>query len=246
MAELNELIERRLSWDGCVNARDLGGYPTVGGGRTRWKSLVRADNLTALTPAGREALATYGVKTIVDLRYPAEVASLPSPFASGPLHYHHISLLNETAVSEESEVFARSRQEWHTLVFDRRAENVALVMRAIAHARPGAVVFHCYAGKDRTGVIAALLLDLAGVPHDVIAKDYNLSETYLHSRNAEWLANIADPGERARLTPLSACPTDVMLYALDYLGARYGGAVGYLRTIGLNASEVAALQARIV
>lgn len=249
MTEPNELVERRLPWDGSVNIRDLGGYPITGGGHTRWNSLVRADNLTNLTPAGRDALLAYGVKTIVDLRYPAELTVHPNPFANGRLDeptYHHISLLGETTLDEEDNLFASSRHEWHVRLFDKRAENIAEVMRAIAHAQQGGVLFHCFAGKDRTGVVAALLLDLAGVSHDLIAEDYNLSETYLHSRNAEWLASIADPDERARLAPLSACPTDVMLYALDHLSTRYGGTAGYVRAIGLNEGEIATLRTRIV
>src|SRR5205823_6923920 len=74
---------RHLTWDACYNARDVGGYPTNSGGRTRWRALVRADNLHRLTPEGQAALREYGVRTIIDLRLAGELERHPSPFAAG-------------------------------------------------------------------------------------------------------------------------------------------------------------------
>jgi protein tyrosine/serine phosphatase len=79
--EIEREWTRRLAWDGCLNARDLGGYPTGDGGRTRWGAVVRSDSVAALTEAGRQALLDYGVRSMVDLRLPQEVAAHPNPFA---------------------------------------------------------------------------------------------------------------------------------------------------------------------
>lgn len=236
--------DRRLSWDGLVNARELGGYVTRNGKLTRWKSLVRTDNLNFLSQEGRAALRAYGIQTIVDLRYPKEVDVYPSPFAGEPNHYH-LPLLDEARREDEDDAFAVSRLNWHLLVFDERAENVAAVMHVIAHAPEGGVVFHCHAGKDRTGIVAALLLDLAGVDHDVIAEDYRLSNEYLKPRHDEWLAQVPDD-KREWALGLMDCPPAVMKAALDHLQVRYGGTAGYLKSIGLSDDEINALRKRIV
>src|SRR5687767_10529285 len=88
---------RQLSWDGCYNVRDLGGYATIDGGVTRWRAFVRADSLYQLTPAGQAALLDYGVRTIVDLRRARELEHYPNPFAqpseaANPPKYLHIPL----------------------------------------------------------------------------------------------------------------------------------------------------------
>src|SRR5207248_11734510 len=76
--------QRHLPWDACFNIRDLGGYAAAAGRRTRWRALLRGDNLGWLKPSGRAALIDYGVRTIIDLRHPSEVARAPHPFAAGP------------------------------------------------------------------------------------------------------------------------------------------------------------------
>lgn len=75
-----------MVWEGCLNVRDLGGYPAMDGRETRWHTIVRADNLASLTEAGRAALVAYGVRTILDLRRPHEVEQSPNPFAHGGAH----------------------------------------------------------------------------------------------------------------------------------------------------------------
>ena len=242
--KLVEHADRRLNWDGLINARELGGYVTRDGRVTRWRSLVRTDNLAFLSDEGRAALRAYGVKTIVDLRYPQEASAHPNPFAGEPHHYH-LPLLDEARREDEDKAFAVSRLNWHTLVFDERAENVAAVMHAIARAPEGGVLFHCHAGKDRTGIVAALLLDLAGVPHDVITEDYALSNDYLKPRHEEWLSQVPEDKHEWALG-LMACPPDVMKDALDHLQARYGGTAGYLKSIGLSDDEITALRKRVV
>lgn len=242
--KLVEHADRRLNWDGLINARELGGYVTREGRVTRWKSLVRTDDLVFLSDDGRAALRAYGIRTIVDLRYPRELDAHPSPFAGQP-HFHHLSLLDEAHREEEDRVFAVSRLQWHLLVFDERVEKMAAVMRTLAQAPEGGALFHCHAGKDRTGIVAALLLDLAGVPHDVIAGDYSLSNEYLKPRHDEWLTRVPED-KREWALGLMVCPPDVMLAALNHLQSRYGGTAGYLQSIGLHKDEVDALRRRIV
>ncbi|MCS7088314.1 MAG: tyrosine-protein phosphatase [Thermoflexales bacterium] len=238
---------RRLKWDHLANARDLGGYPTLAGGRMRFRAFVRSDTLSNLTEAGTQALLAYGVRLIVDLRYPQEVAERPNPLAQHPsVRYHHLSLLDPAQREEETRLFARDRVAWHFFVLEQRREAIACVMRLFIEAPEGGVLFHCFVGKDRTGLVAALLLDLADVPHEVIAADYHASEHYLHTLHQQWLSTFEDPEMRARMAALTTCPPEVMLQVLDELEARYGGAYGYLREAGLDEAEVRALRARLL
>jgi protein-tyrosine phosphatase len=155
---------RRLPWEGCLNARDLGGYRTRDGRETQWGAIVRSDNPSTLTDAGKAALVDHGVRTIVDLRTPSEVTEYPNPFAESGSHgiaYHHLSLV-DPAGSPAPE-FTTLANDYKSML-DRFPDQVGAIMRTIADAPEGGVMIHCMAGKDRTGIMSALLLDLAGVP----------------------------------------------------------------------------------
>src|SRR5579884_3364320 len=134
-----DAIERRLSWDACLNARDVGGYETSDGHRIRWRALLRADNLCRLTPAGQAALREYGVRTIIDLRTPDELAAAPHPFAQprtdGAMAYLSLPLV-DAADPEQVEKLgaARTQAESYCLVLRECRAQMAVIMRAIAAA----------------------------------------------------------------------------------------------------------------
>ena len=238
---------RRLAWEGLLNARDLGGYPAAGGRETRWGAVVRSDSLAALTEAGRAALATYGIRAIVDLRLPDELARHPNPYAEPGDHgiaYTNVSILDPAAGYPPDTLTLAENYLW---TLDRFAGYVAEVMAAIAGAPEGGVLIHCAAGKDRTGLISALLLGLAGVPAETIAADYALTAELLRPRDQEWLEH--GPGERAEREALAArfAPTaEVMLAVLDGLTRRYGGVEGYLAAAGVSPADLQRLRDRLL
>jgi protein-tyrosine phosphatase len=238
---------RLLAWEGLVNARDLGGYPAAGGRETRWGAVVRSDSLAALTEAGRAALAGYGVRAVVDLRLPDELARHPNPFASPGDHgiaYTNVSILDPAAGYPPQTLTLAENYLW---TLDRFAGYVAEVMAAIAGAPEGGVLVHCAAGKDRTGLISALLLGLVGVPAETIAADYALTAELLRPRDQEWLEH--GPGERAEREALAArfAPTaEVMLEVLDGLDRRYGGVEGYLAAAGVSPADLDRLRDRLL
>jgi protein-tyrosine phosphatase len=238
---------RRLAWDDCVNTRDLGGYPTADGQQTRWGAVVRSDSLAALTPAGRDALLAYGVRTIVDLRLPAEIAEHPNPFAEPGDHgiaYTNVSIVDPGAGFPPDTFTLAENYLWS---LDRFAAATAAALTAIADAPEGGVLIHCAAGKDRTGLVSALLLALVGVPDQTVAADYALTAECLRPREQEWLEN--GPGERADREALLArfAPTvEVMLEVLDGLRRRYGGVEAYLRQAGVADGDLARLRARLL
>jgi protein-tyrosine phosphatase len=238
---------RRLMWEGCYNARDLGGYPTRDGRETRWGAIARSDTPWRLTAAGRESLVAHGVRTIVDLRLPKELATHPNPFAEPGDHgiaYVNLSLLELR--DDRPSTFATAADDYKDLL-ERFRGRVAAILRAIADAPPGVVLVHCAAGKDRTGLVSALLLDLAGVPRETIAEDYALSSEYLRPYDEEWLAN--GPGERAEREAAYAkyyARAEVMLDVLAYLDERYGSPEAYLLQVGVAPEEIARLRTRLL
>ena len=141
--------QRHLAWDGCYNARDLGGLPTVDGSETRWQVVIRSDLLSRLTEQGQRALLDYGVRTIIDLRAPQEAQAEPSAFTTAttdlrmptylnlPIekYYPHVSAL----ISK-----AETRAEVYCIILDHYPDAVVVIMQAIANAQPGGVVIHCH------------------------------------------------------------------------------------------------------
>ena len=246
-------LERRLAWDGCANVRDLGGHTTVAGGATRFGSVVRADLIRRLSDSGWRALVNYGVRTIVDLRFREELEA--DPPAELPVDVVHISLLGtiDEEYGTELDALARSAgsvadgtKAVYLEFLERFRPNFAAAIRAIADAPDGGVLVHCAGGKDRTGLVVALLLSLAGVPREDIAADYALSERNLAERTAAWLAGAGDDEERERIARIAACPPEAMHGVLDELDRRYGGVREYLRAAGLTDDELDRAASRLV
>jgi protein-tyrosine phosphatase len=234
--------ERAVHFPGLLNARDLGGCPTTDGAETRWRSLLRADDLVQLTPEGLRALDDYGVATVLDLRWPEEASRRPSPVLTELPHvrYERIPLLTRT----EDEWRLRSRDPakelWKCAVLEHVRAELRRVMAFVAAAPPEPLLFHCVAGKDRTGLIAALLLALADARPEAIARDYTESGEQLR---AGYLKRYADE-EPARILEAIRCPEEGAYNMLKFLDAA-GGVRAYLAQIGLSALEIGQLRARL-
>ncbi|MFO7697124.1 MAG: tyrosine-protein phosphatase [Anaerolineae bacterium] len=249
MTEQARLAERRLDWPACYNARDLGGLPTARGALTTRRSIVRSDYCARLSVEGWRALVDYGVRTIIDLRSSWELEK--EPYAVDPdaaeAGVIYLSLPLVTADRELDNALsdpANAGREYAILA-ERCSANISAILRGIINAKPGGIVIHCQAGKDRTGIIVALLLRLACVPDAVIMADYVESQERLWPVWEGMLA-AATPEQPAdeRLKPL-AFPADFQ-NLLDHLDAEYGGVEGYLAHIGLEPDEVQALAGRLV
>jgi protein-tyrosine phosphatase len=226
---------------GLLNLRDLGGHPTRDGARTRSRSLLRADDLVQLTDAGMQALADYGVRTVVDLRWPGEVAAKPHPVAGhASVRYHNISLLASDETQWISLTGECTKEMWKCLVLEHTRPQLKEVLDVIADAAEEPLVFHCVAGKDRTGLIAALLLALADVEPDAIAADYAASTSQLADAYFVRYTSL----QRAEVLEALRCPEEGVHNMLAYL-AQYGGAAGYLRAIGLSDARIARLRGRL-
>src|SRR5487761_241600 len=217
------------------NARDLGGHPTVDGGVTRRGSLLRADDLAQLSPEGLEMLADHGIETVLDLRWPEEISAAPSPVPERlpRVRYVPVSLLAGTPADWGALGGYCAKEQWKCTVLERLQPQLREALSVIAAAGPGPLLFHCVAGKDRTGVIAALLLTLADVVPDAIAADYAASTQNL--RDA-YLRRYRD-ADAAAIIEVVRCPEEAVYNMLRYLD-RAGGIAGYLRGIGLSEAEI--------
>jgi hypothetical protein len=237
----SEDAARHLDWDGCANARDLGGFAGARG-TTRWGAVVRSDNLDDLTDSGWAALREHGIRTIVDLRDPSE-------------HVRSDAAHRPETVSAPVFAFddAEFWEHWHARAFapagfyraalERWPTRFAHAVAAVGDAPEGGVLVHCHVGRDRTGLVAALLLSIAGVPLDAIAADYALSAERLRPRYARWLGAELDEETRARLERENhnGSDPDALLGALDGLDVE-----AYLRAGGVSARQVAGIRARLL
>jgi protein-tyrosine phosphatase len=234
--------ERLLDFPSLLNARDLGGYPTIDGSQTRWRSLLRSDDLAQLTPEGVQALADYGVKTVVDLRWAEEISLNPSPIGTQApqIWYVHASLLSDTPAKWRELSKTCDKEMWKCMVLEQVRAELTQVLRVIASAPAGPLLFHCVAGKDRTGIIAALLLTLADVIPEFIAADYAESTQMLGDA---YLRRYKDVDPQDVLESVR-CPKEGVHNMLAYLHG-HGGVRPYLKKIGLNELEIARLRARL-
>jgi protein tyrosine/serine phosphatase len=244
-------MTRTLTWDGCDNVRDLGGLPTEDGGETRRGAVVRSDNVRNLSAVGRQALVDHGVRTIVDLRFAQEREH--DPPGEPPVSVIHEPFLADWTPEEGEELRARVeplepvqrvRETYlHQLAASRA--NAARVVAAIAHAPEGGVLVHCMGGKDRTGMLSALLLRLAGVAPGVIADDYYESEANLAHLTQAWIDGGEDDAERARRAWLAPISREGMLGVIEALEARYGSVDEYLLGGGATPEELEEVRARL-
>lgn len=246
---------RDLVWDGCLNVRDLGGLPKADGGETRFGSIVRADDVHQLSEEGWRALVDYGVRTAIDLRRDHERED--DPPADLPIEVVHVPFMEASEeeweeIAEELEAAtaaapddATATRDAYLIFLERFADNVAESVRAVAQAADGGVVIHCVGGKDRTGLLTAFLLHLAGVSDDEVAADYALSEERLLPRHQAWFDGAETDEELERLRRIAQTPAASMTGVFAELERRYGTIEGYLHHIGLTDADLDQVRARL-
>lgn len=231
---------RFVSLEQPVNFRDLGGLPVDGGGTTQWGRIFRSDTLQELTDVDVKTIRDdIGLALIVDLRTTREIAAE----GRGPLEQESIDWINlpfiaDLEVTDEvPDAVERDVLADYVHMLDTAGAVIAEAVDAAVTAS-GPVVFHCAAGKDRTGILAALLESLAGVPREVIVGDYELTNQVIE-RICERLARF-DTYANVRVNPWThfQCKREVMTGFLDVLDERHGGAVGWAQEMGIDVERV--------
>jgi protein-tyrosine phosphatase len=231
---------RRIALPGVLNLRDIGGYPVAGGGQVRWRTLYRSDALHQLGSAG---LARLALRSVVDLRTQLEAEYAPSPLAGLPARLTHVSLIGPDLPAEPLEL-----GEIYRFIVTQRGPAVAEAIGALCAGGAFPALVHCSAGKDRTGIVIALVLALLGVPDEVIAADYAFSSVCLDPDLTPAIGQlIASTGlEEDRTRELLSSPPGLILDVLAHVRATSGSVSGYLADNGLTLAELAALRAALV
>ena len=241
-------MQRHVDLEGCHNFRDLGGYPTREGGRVRWRVLFRSDALHHLTPADVARLrGEIGLGHVVDLRSSGEIAIDGSGrLAAEDVRIHHLPLFDGHGTASSDLGASITLSDRYFLMTEHAKGPIARVIQTLAEAEAPAV-YHCAAGKDRTGVVSAVLLGLLGVADEIIVADYAATKQNLDAIVARLMASEGYQGMLENLPPdtLHAEP-ETMISLLARVREKYGSMHGYARAIGIPDAAVARLERRLL
>jgi protein-tyrosine phosphatase len=241
--------ERHIAFDACFNFRDLGGYETVDGRSVRWGAVFRSGSLHRMTSADLATAGRLGIRTVIDLRSTAE-RDRGSYAGASDLAFHHAPLFENDDLPftwAEIDTPAPPPGEDYVAIADKGARSLAAAFHTIAEG-DHPVVFHCAAGKDRTGILTALLLSSLGVPDRSIVADYQLSDLSI-APFATWAeAHAPEEAAEAAARPpwLVHSSGAIMQGFLDRLRRRDGSIEDFLSGAGVARSVTQTLRRRLL
>lgn len=244
---------RHLPLQGACNVRDLGGYPTIDGRQTRWGALLRADGTHALTADDRAVLQHYGIGLVIDLRQEQELQRAPSVYSYAAfVTYRHIPLQKDGELAGRSgALLPQSLEAYYRHIVDECQASLRAVFDALTAPQALPALFGCTAGKDRTGIVTALALSVAGVRREVIIEDYALTAIHgaallrrLRAEGAAYAERMGQPADW--FDRMLLCEPQFMARTLTYLDERYGGARRFLNAIGVSDEQQARLRANLL
>ncbi len=244
--------QRIINVPGVTNLRDIGGYPAGNRSLTRWKTVLRSGTMHGLNLEAAHILRAYNVRTVIDLRRPTEIQTDPQPDLGSPasgFNCRNISLLTDEIeqARRDHNLLLPDIYQW---ILDRARNEVGEAISSLAE--PGALpaIVRCTAGKDRTGVIIALLLRIAGVPDDTIVYDYALSQKSMETdefitfQRAHILARGSDWDYYRNNFLIS--PAEFMRQTLAYIDSEYGSSCGYLQQAGVDITTMNYLRQALI
>lgn len=247
-----DLSQRRhLDLDGAFNFRDLGGYSTTSGRKVAWRKLFRSDDLFRLSEADLVLFSDLGIKTVIDLRTKAEANQRGRfPLESYKLEYYQRSLLDISA--DHSKAVGKGANDYiftrYTQILSEGATGIRDVFNRLSEGRSLPAVFHCAVGKDRTGLIAAIMLEVLDVTREQVLQDYALTQNSIESL-LSWLDREAPHlAEQIRTLPavvMSANPENLDR-VLNWVDSTYGSVTNYLLAIGVTKDRTIALREQLL
>lgn len=247
--------DRRVPLANVFNFRDLGGYPVGDGRTTKWGRMFRADGLHRLEGDDLDLIDGIGIRTVIDLRTSNEIADRGAfPVEEYPIAYHHLSIIDATWTETGVPDFESNEQGgidflvWaYRDMLDQGADRFAQAIATLAQPGNGPAVFHCAAGKDRTGILTMLILGGLGADREVIAEDFGLTRAGMDRMRA-WLADnnpdaLADMDTRP--AHMFGAHPEAMRQILTDLDDQHDGVRGYLRSIGVGDAMLDDLATRL-
>lgn len=238
----------RLPLDGADNVRELGGYPTANGGQTHFHRFLRSDSLSMLTARDERFLHDYGVRAVLDLRDSSEVNNDPDRPIGLDVVYANIPLLDINVAKvvprkrESVDPNLRMAETYRRIL--ENYEAIRACFRFIAEAPEGCVLFHCAVGKDRTGILAMLLLSLAGVDKWDIVTNYMQTRPNI-MRTPAWYAQWNDSALRQWRYVLDS-PAELIEWTYDLMEDEHGGVGNLLLECGVSDGMAATVRRRLV
>jgi protein tyrosine/serine phosphatase len=246
MTGLSADLDRHLPFDVVFNFRDLGGYVTADGATVKWRTLFRADGVHRLSA---DDLAPLAVRTVLDLRTPHELER--GRFTHDSIGYHHLPMLDETwsreAFGDDTDAVSFLADRYVEMLATGR-DAIARALRILATEECLPLVFHCAAGKDRTGVVAAIVLSVLGVSDDDIADDYSLSRLGM-PRFKEWIvANYPEAADAMSAQPSAFldAPADAMHLFLERVRAEFGSMHDYVAQLEVTVETLDAVRVNLL
>ncbi|UOQ48724.1 tyrosine-protein phosphatase [Gracilibacillus caseinilyticus] len=230
----------RLPLESIDNCRELGGYNTAYGQQTKWHELLRSSDMSKLTEEDIMFLKEYGVKTVIDLRGEDEIQEKPNVLAKEAFcHYYNFPFITEQV---SNIIYSSEKRFMGDFYIELLEENKVLqdIFHLIAHAEEGTIIFHCAGGKDRTGILAMMLLSLAGVEKKDIISNYEVSYTNLKTMHTE-----EDLPEGIPVDYMYS-KGEYMEKAYEYLTATYESVEQYLLAKGVEQEVITLVKNRLV
>ena len=240
---------RILPLTGPINFRDMGGYRTATSQQTKWRTLFRADGLQTLTGEDLDLLRPLALRTVLDLRTAPELEMRGQfPVADYPVSFHHVSIIDKTWDYNDPALLELGVVDFlHTAYTDMLVEGASGFVEAFdVLAAPDALpaVFHCAAGKDRTGILAALLLGAIGVENEAIVTDYAITGQFMDAFRVRVMARSPEMAEKVRNSPAAffAADPEAMRRVLADIDRDHGSIPNFIRTLGVPESTLTHLR----
>jgi protein-tyrosine phosphatase len=240
-------VDRIIALEGAVNFRDLGGYAAGAGSRTRWRTLFRADGLGELTEADLSMFRMLGIRTVIDLRSGSELERGRFDVDAHPVAFHHFPFIEELPDAQEFDRQPGLLGSQYQEILRDAGSQILAALEVLATPEALPAVFHCTAGKDRTGVLSAIVLSLLGVDEPTVVADYALSGAAMLRLRAKLMVKYPEGRETLESIDevFSADPAQ-MEQLLDHLRELYGSVAAYVAGLGAGPDLVEGLRAALL
>jgi protein-tyrosine phosphatase len=239
---------RHIELDGAVNFRDIGGYVTSTGQSVRWGAVYRADGLSDLSEADHAIMRSLGIRTVIDLRTTFEFENGTFPTSEVPVSLHHLPLMESVPDPKHFKTIPGFLASSYVEMLEQAGPHIAFALTLLASPENQPAIVHCTVGKDRTGVLVAVILGVLGIDDQTIIDDYALSARAMDEVRERLVRRFPDAEDLIRDHAdeiLSARPEN-MEFLLAGVHQQWGSMEDYARSIGVSSEAIASLRSALL